>query len=347
MKILLRHILCFCLLISAPAKGEETDQRCFNLQKKLVRLSEQSQKFEVELSDVKKQLGNLDNIQHQKTSNLVQKEAEIAAFIRLMHRISIGGPSSFLHKNSSPEKWIRSVLVLNSIVRSMNLSCQDLKGQIDELNRLKYLINDKKKNIDQLKGKFKKKYNEIEGLLIQRRKMIQQELKRRRRVEQRIKRFAKRSKSLHDLIEQIYNEEMEKARRNQGDFEKVVLKNTHYKHLPVQGPVISNFGKKHPRDPFGSGLLFKADIGSHVSSPVDGQVLFSGPFRGYNNIIIIGHDQNYHTVIIGVDRIDVSTGQVVLAGEPIGRMSIEKEEPLYMELRHKGKPMDPSKWLKK
>ena len=58
----------------------------------------------------------------------------------------------------------------------------------------------------------------------------------------------------------------------------------------------------------------------------------------------IDHGDNYLTVMAGMDRIEASVGQQLLAGEPIGYMK-RNYTNLYLELRHSGQAIDPRPWF--
>jgi murein hydrolase activator len=63
----------------------------------------------------------------------------------------------------------------------------------------------------------------------------------------------------------------------------------------------------------------------------------------------------YHFVLGGLDRLDVSPGQKVLAGEPVGLLGGgtpgiattdgSGRATLYVELRRRGDPVDPRPWF--
>jgi septal ring factor EnvC (AmiA/AmiB activator) len=56
----------------------------------------------------------------------------------------------------------------------------------------------------------------------------------------------------------------------------------------------------------------------------------------------------YHLVLAGLDRVDVAVGQSVAAGAPVGWMPDGRKTPaeLYLEVRERGEPVDPGRWLK-
>ncbi len=116
--------------------------------------------------------------------------------------------------------------------------------------------------------------------------------------------------------------------------------------FPVSGTLVRRYGAP---DEFGNasrGITFETRPGAVVTAPYDGQVLFAGPFRGYGRILIIGHGDGYHSLLAGLDRLDSSVGQWLVAGEPVGAMSGDVDKPrLYLELRHDNQPINPSPWL--
>jgi septal ring factor EnvC (AmiA/AmiB activator) len=129
--------------------------------------------------------------------------------------------------------------------------------------------------------------------------------------------------------------------------------------LPVAGAILKTFGSA---DAFGGaeqGVSIASPAGATVSSPVDGSVLFSGPYRSYGQLLIIDAGGGYYMVLAGMDRISVAVGQFVLAGEPVATMgdgtartaaavAIGATQPvLYIELRKDGAAIDPGPWWAK
>ncbi len=76
-------------------------------------------------------------------------------------------------------------------------------------------------------------------------------------------------------------------------------------------------------------------------------MVFSGPFKGLGKLLIIEHRGAYHLLLAGLERIDAVVGDTVLAGEPVGVMPATREEAptLYLELRRRGQPVNPTPWL--
>ena len=124
--------------------------------------------------------------------------------------------------------------------------------------------------------------------------------------------------------------------------------------LPAQGRKTHGFGDKDHSGAALQGVSLQTRQEARITSPSDGWVVYSGPFRSYGQLLIINAGGGYHILLAGMSRIDVSLGQFVLAGEPIAVMGKsatssssgkERSRPvLYVEFRKDGRPIDPGPW---
>jgi len=120
--------------------------------------------------------------------------------------------------------------------------------------------------------------------------------------------------------------------------------------FPTSGRLVTRFGEPDDLGVSAKGIALATRPGAGVVATYDGNVIYAGLFRGYGGIIIIEHGEGFHTLLAGLERIDVRTGHNVLAGEPVGAMgdaAIKNTDlrRLYVELRKNGKPLNPLAWL--
>jgi len=117
---------------------------------------------------------------------------------------------------------------------------------------------------------------------------------------------------------------------------------------PAKGRILYSFGDADDVGSTSRGLTMRVRGGEMIVAPADGQIVFAGPFKGYGNILIIRHGDDYHSFLAGFGRLDSAVGQVVNAGEPLGRSSLEQgtNAQLYFELRYKGAPINPAQYIK-
>jgi len=125
-------------------------------------------------------------------------------------------------------------------------------------------------------------------------------------------------------------------------------------NMPVKGKIVIPFGphknKKLNMVNFQSGIEIKADRGEPIRSVFDGQILYADWFKGYGNMIIIDHGENYYTVYAHAEELFASKGDNIDMGDVVATVGDSGSmigPSLHFEVRHHGKPMDPLKWIKK
>ena len=116
--------------------------------------------------------------------------------------------------------------------------------------------------------------------------------------------------------------------------------------MPARGKIITAYGEQVVKGVSAKGITIRTRNGAQVIAPFDGSVIFSGPFRGYGNLIIIEHGDGYLSLLAGLENMDVELGQMLLAGEPVGQMPEDGDAKLYMEIRKDNQPIDPLAWIK-
>lgn len=121
--------------------------------------------------------------------------------------------------------------------------------------------------------------------------------------------------------------------------------------MPVKGTVVASFGQSRQGAAASlpwRGLLIRAKTGAAVRATAPGTVVFSDWMRGFGNLMILDHGSNYLSVYANNESLFKSVGDSVRQGETIagvGNSGGEEHPGLYFELRYKGKPFDPDKWL--
>lgn len=122
--------------------------------------------------------------------------------------------------------------------------------------------------------------------------------------------------------------------------------------FPADGQIEVGFGKVvNPR--FNTVTIQNGvDIGAEEGSPVEavapGTVVHAGWFKGYGNLVIVDHGEGFHTLVAHLKSMSTAMGERVEEGTRLGTVGDTgsiKGVYLYFEIRHKGRPLDPSEWL--
>jgi septal ring factor EnvC (AmiA/AmiB activator) len=73
--------------------------------------------------------------------------------------------------------------------------------------------------------------------------------------------------------------------------------------------------------------------------------MYAGNFRNYGNVVIIRANNGEVLTIAGMDDIYVNLSDAITTGQLIGRMPNQDHRQLYIELRRKGKVVNPKNTL--
>jgi septal ring factor EnvC (AmiA/AmiB activator) len=121
--------------------------------------------------------------------------------------------------------------------------------------------------------------------------------------------------------------------------------------LPVRGELTQRFGA--PRGAAGmeaKGVFIRAPQGQPVRAIARGQVVYADWMRGFGNLLIVDHGENYLSIYANNESLLKELGDAVAPGEPIattGSSGGNEETGLYFEMRHLGRAFDPLSWVKK
>lgn len=112
---------------------------------------------------------------------------------------------------------------------------------------------------------------------------------------------------------------------------------------PAVGSVNSTFDEAKNK-----GIDISGKLGDAVMAAADGRVVYAGAgLRGYGNLIILKHSNNYLTAYAHNQTLLVREEQSVKKGQKIAEMGNSESEQikLHFEIRKQGKPIDPMKLL--
>ena len=122
---------------------------------------------------------------------------------------------------------------------------------------------------------------------------------------------------------------------------------------PTEGRIVTGFGAQvHPRfgtRTFRNGVDIEAAVGREVLAVHGGHVIYTGWFKGYGNLIIVDHGNEYYTLYAHIADIEAREGEDVRQGQRIGTVGDTGSlagPRLYFEVRYQGRPQDPEQWLR-
>lgn len=137
--------------------------------------------------------------------------------------------------------------------------------------------------------------------------------------------------------------------------------------LPAVGVVLRGHDEPDARGIRRPGLTIGTAPAALVTAPWPATIRYRGPLLDYGNVMIVEPARGYLLIVAGLSEVFGETGDVLLAGEPMGLMGgregaaaefgaafVEAAsvgnappamQPLYLELRHGKETLDPAEWF--
>lgn len=212
----------------------------------------------------------------------------------------------------------------------------------------------------------KKMREDLIGILEERRKEKESELKRlnedRKKKKQILDKVSSEEKEKKQLEKELKSaqrklEELIVQLEKQREKERLAKINLEARigklPWPCHGIVATKFGKViHPKyntKTKNNGIDISSKYGNNVYAIAAGKIAYADRFMGYGNLVLIDHLDGYYSLYGHLSEILVNIGDEISVGRIIGRVgeSGSLSGPmLHFELRKNGKPVDPLAYLK-
>ncbi len=129
--------------------------------------------------------------------------------------------------------------------------------------------------------------------------------------------------------------------------DRISLKKVSRWSWPHKGRIISRFSNKTQGN---KGLKFAGRRGDAIKAAAAGKVVYAGnALRGYGNLVIIKHNNDYLSAYAHAEKILVKEQQQVAIGQAVATMGSTGTNRviLHFEIRYHGKSVNPLKYLPK
>ena len=118
--------------------------------------------------------------------------------------------------------------------------------------------------------------------------------------------------------------------------------------LPLRGELTAKYGAKRGDGPNWKGLFIRATEGTEIKAIATGRVVFADWLRGFGNLIILDHGNQYMSIYGNNQAVLKRAGDMVKTGDVIasaGNSGGNEQSGLYFEMRHQGRAFDPLDWV--
>jgi septal ring factor EnvC (AmiA/AmiB activator) len=351
------------------------------LSQQLIDIAARVRGVEARIEDAEARLRPLDAREQQIRGSLESRRSEIVEVLSALQRAGRRAPPALLVRPEDALKSLRTAMLLGSVVPEMRARAEKLVGDLGELVALRKAIGTERDQLAIDRDKLKDDQTRLASFTEERQKKQSAAEKDMEAEAARALTLSRQVDSLQGLIAKMEQDVKSAAKAaeiaslqgapaslSNGKPNLGALKDAGRLSpaiafasakglfaLPVNGVKIRNFGGSDGVGGVEKGISLATRAGAQVTTPCDGWVVYSGPFRSYGQLLILNAGGGYHVLIAGMERISVSIGQFVLTGEPVAVMgstsrvasvlAANASQPvLYIEFRKDGTPIDPGPW---
>jgi septal ring factor EnvC (AmiA/AmiB activator) len=227
-------------------------------------------------------------------------------------------------------------------------SINQVKDQVDLINSLKRRIESETDKLEKLKSSQLAKNRDLNTFRESRKLVLKQlesdihqkDLELQKLLEEEQKLFALINQLEREKDKIIYREEIPPFNTLKGKLD-----------WPASGKLMNRYGARRKVGNLKwQGIKISAEAGNDVRAVHTGKVLFADWFRNLGLLIILDHGEGYMSLYGYNQSLLKKPGDWVLAGETIayaGNSGGQRVPGVYFEIRHNGKPLDPSLWCKR
>ncbi len=318
------------------------------IQKELIGLADTMQRNESGLLDAEDKIKILNRELEEKSTSLAEQQARLSAMLQAAVSLSHTPPEAAVMMPGTFGETVKAARVLASLSSSIRAESESILEQVTALEELKHKVQRGRDQIGESQHLLVSQQQELGGKLSERQKLASQLMQEQADIRKRLDELAKAAKDMEGLVQAVETARLERKKKEPADRGKVrsMASAKGGLKMPAAGKVSHRFGEALGRNETSKGVVVKTRSRAQVVAPFDGEVVFTGPFLTYGNMVILRHSDDFHTLLAGFAGVDVSPGQFLLEGEPIGAMGEDSSgADLYVELRHHNQPIDPAPWI--
>lgn len=336
---------------SLLAELEETERRLRDKQREVARVDRQVRRVQGEIVALR---GDINRLQGHRT----WQELALAQRLRVMYKIQAQGAA--LPILLSGEDPVERLIILRGLANLAALDArviQEYRVTSDRLADRKEREEARQAELATLRGEASREQAEADREAVKRRTLLVKVRDERAYHERMVGELSEAARRLEAFIRELAAKQRRVAKvppATPGELPRSgfgALRGT--LPWPADGRMVSAFGPQvHPRfgtRTFRNGVDIQAAQGAEVAAVFAGHAVYTGWFKGYGNLIILDHSNDYYTLYAHVADIHVKEGDDVRQGQRIGTVgdtgSLDGPR-LYFEVRYQGRPLDPAEWLR-
>lgn len=324
------------------------------LQKKLRQIEadirESNTRLEKLRDEIRQKSSDLEALEAQRSkheSRLGDAREALARQMRAAYKTGRRDYLKLLLNQQNPALMGRVLTYYDYYNRARTREIRAVSHELEQLAELARQVKREQLALAGLEDSEQARLAELRGLKNARNKVIQHLDAEIRDKSQELATLREDQARLQQLLEELRRQPQAPAAPRLPDFGKLRGK----LDWPVDGRLLNSFGSSRRGGALSwQGVRITAENGENVRAISAGQVLFADWFRTLGLLIIIDHGDGYMSLYGHNNELLKTQGAWVEDGEIIahaGESGGQERPALYFEIRHDGKPVDPTLWCRR
>jgi len=320
------------------------------LKKTLAKNARQTQGIETDLTALEIETATLTKRAETLTVQMEEGRTQYAELMAALQRIEASPPPSLAITPNNAKRASDAGQLMMTISEQLKKRAEALSLSLKALDVTQSQLALKKTDLSAMRTRLESEMKTVNVGLTKKSKLEAKLVDEKKSAAEEADRLAAESKSLRDLIAKLESEAVKVVPRTKPGrkaAEKLVLPKGTKRFAdakggmvqPVSGRLLKSYGRGE------KGQTYVGRPGGQIIAPYAGRVEFSGPFKNYDNVIILNVGDGYFVLLTGLNDLYVDAGETVRRGEPVGKLPVQKGPELYIELRRNGSPVNPKPWL--
>ncbi|MCF2948098.1 peptidoglycan DD-metalloendopeptidase family protein [Paraglaciecola aquimarina] len=322
------------------------------------KLQDSLQKAELKIATTAKSLNSTqeslrDNQQQQKSllakqqeylAALEQQKSALAAQIRSAYMTGNYDFAKMLLNQQDAANFERTIVYYQYLNKARKAEIDSFNLLVKELQSVNAQLIDKQKELEDLKSRQVKQQKSLAAQQVERENTLSRLRSSIQSDELKIAQLQINEKNLMDAIARA--QAQVEAKQNISLTGLNALKGKLL--MPAKGQLRKMFGRFRQGQIKWKGIVIYGSVGSPVVAIHDAKVLYSDWLRGFGLVTVLDHGNGYMSLYGHNQALLKQAGETVSAGESIallGQSGGQSRPNLYFEIRHKGKPVNPTSWL--
>ncbi|MBP6366243.1 MAG: peptidoglycan DD-metalloendopeptidase family protein [Nitrosomonas sp.] len=331
---------------------QETEHAIHSINQKLTKLLEKDRKANEDFKQLQAQYQQIKN----------EIELERNQLEKLLYHQYLKGQQDYFRlviNQKDPHQIARDLHYYKKFSLAAAESIKDLQNHQNQIQDLTHASHQKKQEIITIQSEYSTQRQKLEQAKNKHHAMLAQISGQITQQQQEINKLQSDEKRITNLVNEINKLLVQEKSRNTSINSKLPDASTTgipfsslrgKLNLPVRGKLLNSFGgQRSGKHVMWKGLFIQSPNGSDVKAISEGRVVFADWLRGFGNLMILDHGNNYMSLYGNNETLLKKVGDIIRGGDTIATVGNSGGNPdtgLYFELRHKGKPFDPLSWIK-